>query len=394
MENKVNIDFLFFIFFGILAIFFPILSILILMTIVSYKYYFFNKIIIYFIIFLFAIINSSKFFDNDIVWYYEHYLWLLGNPLNEYFGTLISGVYAKQTEPLIYIIFKFIGFFIGSNKELFSIIFTLIPYFIILISSNKILKIQRVETNFFASGLILILCLGLNFTLSLHLLRQFLAEAIFLLAIPFLFQKKYSIFFLVLFISFLTHNSILYILFLTMIAYFFSVIDFKGKSILFPLTLIIFYLISLNISSYMLAYNNDLMYKNDGSVSYFVYAFDSILFFVVLSFYYLYKNKLDSLSDLFIKLTLYLYMINSVVLLGFSNIPLVYLRFGFYSEVVKVLLLCGFIKFLSFKFKYNPVILILSIFLGFSYVYLRMDSSDFNFSIDLKDIIFFNVFIG
>ena len=107
--------------------------------------------------------------------------------------------------------------------------------------------------------------------------------------------------------------------------------------------------------------------------------------------YFFSKNKLSNLSSRFFGFILMMPLVHYSILLGMINIPLAFLRFGFYTEVVRFLLLCLVFSLFSFRFKYNPIILIFSFVVGLLYMYMRLHSSDFTYSIDLLDIVFFNI---
>lgn len=373
------------------SIFFPFLSIFFLLIIISNKYKFINNIIYFIFISILILINSSKFFENDVVWYYDHYIWLMNNSIFNYFGNVITGVFAKPSEPLYYILFKIVGIFLGESKVGFLVIFTLIPYIFMTFAIKKIFKINGVNKEFFISGLVLVLSLGLTFTLSVHLMRQFMAEVVFLLAIACFFEKKYILTIFLTLCAFLTHNSILYIIVVSLISY--GLLFFKKniRFLIVPTALFLLYILSLKVSSYLVINDQSITYKDDGKVSNLVYYYDFFVYIIAILLYFFSRNKLSDLSSRFFGFVLMMPLVHYSILFGMINIPLAFLRFGFYTEVVRFLLLCLVFSLFSFRFKYNPVILIFSFIVGLLYMYMRLESSNFTYSIDLLDIIFFNI---
>lgn len=374
----------------LISIVFPVLSIfLLLIMLLNYNKYI-GKTFLFLFVSLLCLINTSKIFENDIVWYYDHYLWLQKNSLLIYFDQQISGVYAKITEPVIYLIFKFIGCFFGDNKYLFVIFFTLLSYILLISSSNKIFNHLDLNKKYYYAGIIFILSFGFTFTLSIHLIRQFVAQAFLLFAISLFFCKKKIKFLLFIILSFLTHNSVIYVVFILILAYLISNMTKIRYFVfnLFSLTFVFF------LSKFFLTTSfidrDGYINKDDGQIAISVFVMDFLIFLFSMITLLLVRNKSKNLIQ-FSKFSASLYVLYAFALLGFLDVPLIFLRFGFFMELIRVLLLCILFKNLSEIFKYNAFSTLIIFLLGIFYLYLRLESSEFTYLIDFSNTIFLSM---
>lgn len=388
-DNKFS--YIIFTFISGLSLVFPLLSLLLMLLYVTVLNNKISKLFLIVILVLFAIVNSSKVFENDIVWYYDHYLWIEKFGFDNYYGNTISGVISKNTEPVVYSIFYIIGFFIGDNKIAFICFFSIFIYFIIIVAILNILKYFDLNKKYLAVGVFFVLNLGFTFTLSVHLLRQFLAQAIIILALSlYLNGKKISPIILAI-CAILTHNSSILIISLIILSITISKYRKSLRYSIFIISCILIYFISKILIGTQLLSRDGYVNKDDGSISIYVYIMDVLIFIGSLLLFYFLKNKNEKLiffRNFIFQLTLFY----SIVLFVFFEISLIFLRFGFYFEVLRVLLLCFIIKMISEKFKYNLFMVTLLFFISLLYLNLRMESSDFVYLINFKDILMLNIF--
>lgn len=389
LEKKTAI--ILFVFLIFLSFTFPVLSIFLMILYVSVLNSKIEKLFLSLVLILFALVNSSKVFENDIVWYYDHYLWINQYGFDNYYGNTISGVVAKITEPVTYTIFYIIGKIIGDNKVAFITFFSLFIYSIIIFAILNLFKYFNLNRKYLAIGTFFVLNLGFTFTLSVHLLRQFLAQAIILLAFSlFLRNKKLIPLFLIL-IALLTHNSSFLIVFLIFLVLFINKFRTIISSFMFAVSCFLTFLFSSFLIGTQALSRDGYVNKDDGSIAISVYIMDLILFFSSLLFFYFLKNKTENIV-FFRNFIFQLTILYSIVLIVFFEISLIFLRFSFYFEVIRVFILCFIVKMISEKFKYNFFLVTVMFFVSLFYLYLRMESSDFEYLIQFKDILMLNLF--
>jgi hypothetical protein len=131
-----------------------------------------------------AFINSTKVPDNDLI---HHTNWFL-NSEGKGFLEYLTSIYK---EPLFYA-YNYIFFYLsGGNVALWIITHSFFSYFLFFTAIKKFFLKLNLPLYFLVFGLICAAFFPQLFSLSAHLMRQFLANAIFILfAVEKIFYKK------------------------------------------------------------------------------------------------------------------------------------------------------------------------------------------------------------
>lgn len=154
-----------------------------------------------------SLYNATKIPENDLSWYVDYYLMAENYGLSHYI-TMLSG----GKEPLYQILVYCLHFIGGSNVHFFIFSISLISY-LFLLKGLLILRRNSDLSDLEFMLVVFFLCFfPWTFSLSVHLIRQFMALSMalyFLLAYYFYDQKKYIIGGIV---SIFIHSSVIFIL--------------------------------------------------------------------------------------------------------------------------------------------------------------------------------------
>jgi|GEM_PF-5583997 len=293
-----------------------------------------NKLVFLWVVFNFIFLymyTLTKGVGGDWAWYYEDYLAWSFTSLSSYFEHPEHSV--KVYEPLFHVFSYAISIVTNSNPYIFlcSIFFAIYVFYIAAFYTI----ISRFGLHrFLIIVLLFYICYaGITFTISLHLVRQYVAAS-FVFSSLFLYllgRRRLSIGIAVL--AILLHNSALVVFSLCAIAFLvgkypikirFSAMAFSGAF----LALVLSYLAN-EISGFSNAY------IDDGSVGWLVYLQDISLLVAALYMYAksrgLMSNDLNAFSLYFLSVSVgYLFFIALL-----SEIPLYFLRFYFYIEFIR-----------------------------------------------------------
>ena len=133
---------------------------------------------------LLAFINSTKVPDNDLIHHSKWFLYAEGQGFFEY----LASVYK---EPLFYAYNYFFFYISNGNISLWIITHSFFSYYIFFIAIKKFFLKLNIPIYFLVFGIICAAFFPQLFSLSAHLMRQFLASAFFILfAVEKIFYKK------------------------------------------------------------------------------------------------------------------------------------------------------------------------------------------------------------
>lgn len=183
-----------------------------------------SKLINLFIIFLsffLAFLNSSKVPDNDLIHHGMQYLMVENYSFLQYLGAIYK-------EPLLYV-FNYFFFYLSNGSFIFWVIaFTFFSYFLFFQAVKMFFLKINAPTSQLVFGLVLAAFFPQLFSLSAHLIRQFIANAFFIyFAVDKIFYKRNKWWLVV--AGIFTHASSIILFFLV---YFTPLRDFKKHKFL------------------------------------------------------------------------------------------------------------------------------------------------------------------
>ena len=305
-----------------------------------------------------GLINSLKVLEGDLINYSNFFNTVPEFNLLAY--TLVTG------KEIVFNLFNYIIYYLTvGNFSIYVIIFTLISYFLLSISILRMHKALKWSNNSLLLSIGVAFLFPTLFSLSAHLVRQFLAASlicVFLVEYIFYHKKKYlmtlaavlihtsSIFFIIGFIPFFKRTiSLLNIL---------KILLFLGL----PLSIIFYFsnaLISLFGSIPFLSYlinravvTDQYVQFNNLGIANFVILFFNVLITYIAAFSTKTSTKISLFPLFFINFFLMIFII-----INFNNTEIA-LRFSFYAYFL-IPFSCYFI--MNFFSKINSLIIVLPI---------------------------------
>lgn len=317
--------------------------------------------------------NADKRIVEDWVWYTDHYKLLQQLPLSQYLGQFVYPVRVKASEPVYYTGSYLLARASHGNVPVLAFAVSAAVYLPLTAALVTILRtssLRSVERNFVV---LLGLLGGVTFTLTTQLVRQEIASAFLILGVVrYAYSRRISgLIFIGL--ALLTHNSSL----IPLLAFVASGKYVAPRGRIVKLRLIIagasFALASFAITHAFANLAYDAASKNDGSVSLFVFAADAIIFaaFVHLRGSMLWLGRLHGwIAAAFI--------LHVTFTLGVINQPVPFLRFYFYVEVFRTVMLAAVLVTLIRR-NSLAVVAVPALFLIVAYFELRVARSPYNY---------------
>jgi hypothetical protein len=348
-----------------------------------------------FVVFLLLVsvifINIYKYPDGDIVWYYAHHVWLMNGSLLSYFDLTIEGVQAKYTEPIFHLFSYFSSKIFNADREIFVALIALLIYGLFLIStlliSNK-LKLKKVSV---FSALVLVLGVGVTFTISTHLVRQLMAAGFLFLSISLFFCNFKRVSFLFSVFAILTHNSIAIMVLMWLSAIYFVYRKFDYKVVYFIIFCFIVNYSSPSFVDFLEGSSDAVLSGDDGVISVFSYLMDVFLFFLVSLLFWLNKKnkKLSEFEVRYVEFVvvfafIFLFFLNSISISSF-----LLLRYSFFMDLIRsimlISLICMLAKISFFRMKFMSVLFLVVALISMQ---SRINSSTFIYKFDYIDALF------
>jgi len=201
-KRTVNIEEAF-IFFALIFFLNPLLGILLIFNTLFLKVklnkLFLVKLLSVFLSIFLAFINSTKIKENDLIFYIDNYL--LSGDLS-----LMEYITFNGKEPAFFIFNYLFYHLTGGNVKLWIITFSFLSYMLFFVAIIKFFKINQINTSQLVLALILGAFFPQLFSLSAHLIRQFIAGSIFMyFAVNKIFYNKNKWWLII--IAVLTHSS-------------------------------------------------------------------------------------------------------------------------------------------------------------------------------------------
>ncbi|MCH7414627.1 EpsG family protein [Belliella sp. R4-6] len=309
-----------------------------------------------------SFINTLKVPESDLINYVDDF-----NSIFDY--GFIEYLILKGKEPLFYAS-NYIIFHLSNGSEFFFIfIYSFISYIFILNSLCLLQKLMKFDDYFLFFGLLILMLFPNLFSISAHLIRQFLASSMILLALMRYVAIKKSPFVLLVAAS-LTHSTSL-VFFLMYLPLMSKEIKVKNYFNLLLIVFIIYMLFNIFFDKIIALFSSVpfvnyiiLRMANKGqgieleSIGYLgllLFLLNILLFLVVLKRYK--YNGLNLIFNLILFLTVF-------VLLNYQNTELA-LRFGFYLYFffpISLYLFVGTVSFFNKKLLFNISLLFIIIF--------------------------------
>lgn len=319
-----------FFFIGLIFIFSPILGAFTSVILLLYNHKkVYTRISFFFLALFLGIINSLKVPDSDLINYKDYFDLVETTNFQTYI--LIHG-----KEPLFFV-FNFIVFHITDGSfNLYIIIFTLVSYYILFLSIHKLHQKINLSHNSFIFSIFIAFLFPNLFSLSAHLMRQFLASSIsiyFLVTYSFYNKKN----FLILLASILIHTTS-FIFSMVLLPFFRKKLSLS-KIILFALFSTIFF-----ISIFTFADTLYIVFENLPVFSYLFKRISnvedawetdnlSLISFIVLLFNIIitYRASILDFSKKLLQPVLYINLLLLIfVIINYNNTEIA-LRFSFYA---------------------------------------------------------------
>lgn len=378
------------------AILFPLLTAVLAVALLAYvsKSSFLSaSLVIFSVAAIFAFINVWKGFNGDWNWYTSHYVLLKDLDFSHYYGRQIGGIPIKFTEPIYYSISYFTSRMTGANIPALAILITFLIYipmgYAVFNIANKFLT----KSYDVAFVICIVLLTGITFTLTIQLVRQEIASAIFVSALVFLFFNRNKAGCFLLLTACLTHNSVLVPSFFTAFVF---LLGKRRQSISVP-TYVVFWVFALLLGLAYVYGPGSSYYesgRSDGEISLSVVLFDisllALMFFVYKKFII---NKFDGIAVQISWILLTLAFVYSGFLMGVSIAPIPFLRMYFYVELFRALmiaiLLSVFLQRQRSLFFYLCCIVV-----AIGYVYVRMLRAPYFYKFDIVSVFVSTPFIS
>lgn len=185
----------------VLSITFPVIG-LVVSIIVIYVFKGSEKLTLTslaYISFFFGIINSLKIYESDLVNYIDAY------KLSEKYNAL-DFTFSYGKEPLFYFFTFAVNYLSNGAEAVFVVLFTMLGYFVLLYAIWKTHKHYKLRTSDFVFAVLCTLLFPSLFSLSAHLVRQFIASSFIILFLVKRFYEDKNPWYLLL-IAFLFHST-------------------------------------------------------------------------------------------------------------------------------------------------------------------------------------------
>jgi hypothetical protein len=325
----------------------------------------------------YSLINFNKEIENDLVWYSEHFFYHFGGNILDIFSTPYSGVIAKSTEPLYHIFSFLISNITYSNYFLYIASITALIYFplsIIIIKVSNRLNFSPIDTSIL---LFFFLTMSMTFTLTAHLIRQYIAIS-FLSCMIYnlvLYNNRRTILFSI--ISILTHNATLPIIIIILIVHSIHYLfRNKSRSVILLLTCsITIFLTFLVIETIVWLGDGNRLHINDGAISAVVKYIDGSIFVISILCYLCTPKRNNIISFLYI-----IYFSFFTFILYVQNYDFLALRYYFFLDVLRWIPVMLILYSFSFKKITKIIMLCISLPLGVFYLDARFNTSPFDFN--------------
>lgn len=360
--------------FLITAIAFPLLGfcMAIIVITIALKARFPRYILMALLVFtVFGVMNASKAISGDWNWYTNHFWWLQYLSYFDYIGSRWQGMAVKSTEPIYYFLSYAFSRLISGDSRVLAWMVTFLIYVPMSICVSYFIDETKVDKYTRPLMFLIIILMGVSFTLSTQLVRQEIGATMLFCSVLFFYLEKPKTAFLFVFLGIFTHNSMLipgaYLLGVALMAKYDAL---KSWRYIFPAAAVSLILGAIYVRPGLFI-ALDRMGKSDGDISVIVMVYDFLLVSM-----FLWRRKMCAINIEFTNAVLVFLILYGAFLLGVATEPLPFLRMYFNIEWVRILLLVVVLG--SFvNHRYFWLVVTLFLVAAIIYVELRILKSPF-----------------
>ncbi len=298
-------------------------------------------------------LSSLKIPEGDLKTYISIYKQAASN-------NYLSFLLIEKKDSLFYSITYYIYYISSGSSQFFIFFWYFFVQMNISIAIWKISKEFKILNSIILCSIALLFLIPEIYSLIGHIIRQFAALAVVLLAMSFYITKasNLKVFLILLVASFLHFSAMIFILLFLLSMY----LEKKSNLVIVLLILITFLISFFNWPKYLSGHaemfsslvqlnyilsrlDSDLLRDNNGLLTWKSYLL--IIFNIIVAYYYHLKVKKNSSSRKLLSFYLSLFLIVLLV----SRIPLLYLRFSFYTYGLLGISLSLFLSVIKLKEK-------------------------------------------
>jgi len=359
-------------------IFIPIFFIIIVSKLKNFA----NSLSILVVIIFVTIVSSAKTLQGDLINFKRYFEYVSQSDLVTILSSTLPDLSIRSTE-FLFKIYNYLFTSFGLDFMFYHLMSIAIIYAFVLMFSTEVTKNINIKNNLNQKiniqnstfAILWAFLVGVTFSLTSQVLKQYLAIAFFALAFKFFFKKSslfLPAFFMLVAIFF--HNSVAIFIPIIIFSYLFK--KFIISSLLFKIILLIisFFSSTIVISSIEIL-GLSLLFEYGGiqdieiGVTLFIDLFLLILVFFIL------PQNVDNEKVIFFKAIIFIFFCSIIL---FRDVPILYLRLYFFMEIFRIFM--GIYIYQSFSKNSRSLILILFIFIGPIYWSLKLFASNWDYS--------------
>lgn len=329
-----------------------------------------------------SLFNATKQIDGDWYVYTSDFVELSKVGLWEFIE--IGGSSIRITEPAYYAFAFIISRLSGASVAALAIVTSIVIYLTYFFALEKLLSKYSLNRLAAAVCIIFALVAGITFTVSLQLVRQFIAGSILFLYFVLLLEGKGIKAMMLFVVGTLIHNSfIVPALCLAILSQVWSSPWLRRHFVV----LVIFLLSIGYATGYLLVYVvSDSIFalssmKDDGGISSAVLAFDGLLFLTSFVGVLYFKDDVNFHAKCSLITVLFLALYGGI-LMGAHELTLFLLRFYFYIEWFRVIGVITIVWFIVHHLK-KPFAVLMIIPISFLMLEMRVVQSPFDYGGDV-----------
>ena len=334
-----------------------------------------------------AIFNGTKRISGDWNWYVEGYQ---GMAYESFWSYLQTGGYSiRPTEPLYYLI----SFIISrlSNGDIFAlaVVATIAIYQTYLFALERLIVIYKLKPAVATACIIFSLIAGITFTLSLQLIRQYIAGSLLFVLFVLLLERRYKSSAIIFLLGTITHNSFVVPSAALILCFYLTNLKFVLNNFWTSLFAIGIFgtLFGSQVAATVIGSTFETSaFLNDGEISTSVLALDVAVFLIILIGIALHSKPHPSYLIASIVTAMFLAFFGGM-LFGARDLSLFLLRFYFYIEWFRAIGAITLAWFFIYRIK-TPYAATLLIPIAFLALAARVSQSPFDYGGSVADHLF------
>jgi hypothetical protein len=328
------------------------------------------------IVFHFIVMNLNKTIENDLFWYSQQYMDNYTAPLSDVFNDVRFGVLARVSEPVYHIFSYILSNVTAANFNVFVVVITSLIYFFPLKAIFNFSAWAKLKDRELVTLLVFMLFFGIIFTQSLHLIRQYLACVLLLAGIMSLVMGRSRSAYVIFLISCLTHNAMLVVVVLFISCSYLHRSKLNHAKMIvasamlgggLAIAYIVYFLFFMSGGSGRLLID-------DGSVGLLVKGVDAVILVTSLVLISQRRKKFEHVLPLY---SLYVAYCSFLIVAHYS--VFLSLRYYFVLDFIRWIGFFIIISSMSLEKEKHAVINIGLVFMGVVYLWMRVDSSPFDY---------------